>query len=132
MKKANSIMLLYLCSALATAGTSQVMAVKRSNSVNYKDIALAACIAEAYKQTPAEEDAISTRTMFPEWTDYEDEKGNSAINELVDAYLKRDYSSNALICTTARSLKSKSKNMFLIPVGLVTALRQRLKNNLSS
>lgn len=75
----------------AAAGESDVMAITRTNAQNYKDRALAACIAEAYKGSPAGTDARKTTSIFLEWTYYDLEKGNPATNGLVDKYLSRDY-----------------------------------------
>ncbi|WP_187363182.1 type VI secretion system amidase immunity protein Tai4 [Massilia aquatica] len=76
----------------AAAGTSTVMAPSRTNAENYKDRALSACIAEAYKGSPAGDDARITTIISLDWTYYDLDKGNRATNRLVDKYLRRDYS----------------------------------------
>ena len=82
---------LYLCSAVANAGTDDVMAVTRNNATNFKDRALAYCIAQAYKDSPAGQDATKTGGAFLEWTYYELD-ANSEIDALITKYLRRDYS----------------------------------------
>lgn len=82
---------LVLCSS-AFAGESAITAVGRSNGVNYKDRALAFCIAEAYKGTPASEDAAKTVSAYLEWTYYDFKNGDPAVDQLVEKYLRRDYS----------------------------------------
>ena len=68
------------------------MAIGRTNAENYKDRALAACIAAAYKGSPAGRDAGITKSAFLEWTYYDDDQGNPAVDQLVAKYLRRDYS----------------------------------------
>lgn len=76
----------------AAAGQSAITAIGRTNAENYKDRALAACIATAYKGSPAGKDAEITKSAFLEWTYYDDDKGNPAVDQLVAEYLRRDYS----------------------------------------
>jgi hypothetical protein len=84
---------LVLCSALtAIAGESNITAISRTNAENYKDRALALCISEAYKGSPQGDDAKKSMSAFLEWTDYDDDKGNPAVDLLVEKYLRRDYS----------------------------------------
>lgn len=66
------------------------MAVTRNNATNFKDRALAYCIAQAYKDSPAGQDASKTGGAFLEWT-YYDLAANSAIDALIAKYLRRDY-----------------------------------------
>ncbi|MET3133588.1 hypothetical protein AAKU55_003878 [Oxalobacteraceae bacterium GrIS 1.11] len=75
----------------AVAGESTITAISRTNAQNYKDRALASCISAAYKGSPAGEDADITKSVFLEWTDYDDDKGNPATDQLVKKYLRRDY-----------------------------------------
>lgn len=85
--------LLLLCSPLtAVAGKDRITALDRTNGVNYKDMALASCIAEAYKGSPAGKDATDTAATYLEWTYYDLDKGNAAVDKLVEKYLHRDYS----------------------------------------
>ncbi len=93
MKIVHGCAALFLCLSLPTiAGESNVMAISRTNAQNYKDRALAACISEAYKGSPAGEDASITTSVFLEWTYYDDDKGDPATDRLVEKYLRRDYS----------------------------------------
>ncbi|MEN9867588.1 MAG: hypothetical protein RL748_3178 [Pseudomonadota bacterium] len=81
-----------LCLALpAIAGESTITAITRSNAENYQDRALAYCVATAYKGSPAGADAHISMSAFLEWTDFDD-KGNKALDQLVEKYLRRDYS----------------------------------------
>lgn len=93
MMVARTIAALLLCLPLsALAGKDAVTAIGRNNGVNFKDRALAACISEAYKGSPAGEDADLTQSVFLDWTYYDDEKGDPAVDQLVEKYLRRDYS----------------------------------------
>lgn len=84
---------LVLCSALtAIAGESTITAISRTNAENYKDRALAFCISESYKGSPAGEDANITMSAFLEWTYYDFKNGDPAVDRLVEKYLRRDYS----------------------------------------
>lgn len=76
----------------AVAGDDAITAIGRTNGHNFKDRALAFCVAEAYKGSPAGEDAGVTGAAFLEWTYYDDQRGNPAIDDLVAKYLHRDYS----------------------------------------
>ena len=78
-------------SAVAHAGADEVMAVTRNNATNFKDRALAYCVAQAYPGSPAGQDATRTGGAFLDWT-YYDPSANSAIDELIARYLRRDYS----------------------------------------
>lgn len=80
-----------LCSPLSALAADSVEAPSRTNGQNYKDRALASCLADAYKGTPAGEDADVTKSIFLEWTYYDDAKGNPATDRLVEKYLRRNY-----------------------------------------
>lgn len=93
MMNARVILLPLLClSLVAVAGESNITAIKRTNGQNYKDRALASCISEAYRGSAAGEDASVTKSAFVEWSYYDDDKGNPAVDVLVKKYLQRDYS----------------------------------------
>ncbi|MCK6432700.1 MAG: type VI secretion system amidase immunity protein Tai4 [Aquabacterium sp.] len=79
--------------ALQALAADRVDAVRRTNAENFKDRALASCIAAAYKGSPAGTDAAITTGVFIEWTYYDTDKGNAAVDQLVDKYLRRDYAS---------------------------------------
>lgn len=81
-----------LFTALTATAADSITATRRTNAENYKDRALASCIAAAYKGSSAGEDAAITRSAFLEWTYYDDDKGNPATEQLVENYLQRDYS----------------------------------------
>lgn len=91
MKAQWTMFALCFASTIAGAGKDNVMAPTRNNATNYKDRALAYCVAQAYKNTPAEEDAQTTGAVFLDWT-YYDLDANPEINALIDKYLGRDYS----------------------------------------
>jgi hypothetical protein len=76
----------------ALAGEPTIAAIGRSNGENYKDRALAACLATAWRGAPAGDDADVTKSAFLEWTYYDEDKGNPAIEQLIAQYLRRDYS----------------------------------------
>ena len=93
MMIAQAFVTLVLCSAItAVAGESTVTAISRTNAENYKDRALAFCIAESYKGSKAGDDARISMSVFLEWTYYDSENGDKAVDNLVEKYLKRDYS----------------------------------------
>ena len=75
----------------AVAGESTITAISRTNAENYKDRALASCISEVYKGSPAGDDANISTSAFLEWTYYDEDKGNLATDQLVEKYLRRDY-----------------------------------------
>lgn len=83
--------ILSLCSAMSYAGTDQIIATTRNNAANFKDRALAYCIAQAYKDSPAGRDAKRTGGVFLNWT-YYDLAANSEIDALITKFLSRDYS----------------------------------------
>lgn len=78
--------------SVTTASASDtITATTRTNAQNYKDRALASCIASAYKGSAAGEDADITKSAFLEWTYYDDAKGNPAVDQLVEKFLRRNY-----------------------------------------
>jgi len=81
----------FILSAQAFAGADKIDAIRRTNAENFKDRALAACMSTANKGSPAGDDAGVTTSAFLEWTDYDD-KGNTAVDKLVQKFLSRDYS----------------------------------------
>ncbi|WP_107312344.1 type VI secretion system amidase immunity protein Tai4 [Burkholderia metallica] len=80
-----------LCSALPAEAADSVMAVHRTNAQNYKDRALAACLSVAYQGTPAGKDADLTKSAYLEWTYYDEDQGDPAVDRLVERFLRRDY-----------------------------------------
>jgi len=65
---------------------------QRTYAQNYKDMVLAICIANAYKNDPAAAlDAGSSVSALRDWTYYDMEDSPDAIKSLVDQYLARDY-----------------------------------------
>lgn len=69
-------------------------AAGRSYAQNYKDMALADCIATAYKSEPkAAADAGSSASALMDWTYFALEQAPQASRPLVERFLARDYSS---------------------------------------
>lgn len=65
----------------------------RSHAQNYKDMALAACMAQAYRNDPgAAKDAGSSASALRDWTSFDLEESPDAVKSLVNRYLARDYS----------------------------------------
>jgi len=62
----------------------------RTNGQNYKDRALAACVATVYKGSPAGTDASSTAGAYLEWT-YFDLELDPQLDALIDKYAARTY-----------------------------------------
>jgi hypothetical protein len=83
-------------SVSAFAGQDPIEAVQRTNADNYKDRALASCLAAAYKDAQAgqyaSQDARVTASAFGEWTYYNLRPGNADVDWLIQRYLRRDYS----------------------------------------
>jgi len=89
--KGAPLLAILLCATVAQAGTDQVIALTRDNATNFKDRALAFCVARAYADSPAGQDAASTAGIFLDWT-YFDLPANDALDSLITRYLQRDYS----------------------------------------
>ncbi|MDR2924627.1 MAG: type VI secretion system amidase immunity protein Tai4 [Azoarcus sp.] len=84
--KRSLFVLLLLYPAITHAGMDQ-----RNNATNFKDRALAFCIAKAYKDTPTVElDARKTGGFYLEKT-YFDLDADPKMNALIDKYLRYDY-----------------------------------------
>lgn len=108
------ILLVFVASVVgsALAGESTIAAPGRTNAENYKDRALASCLATAWRGTPAGEDADSTKSAFLEWTYYDEDKGNPATDLLVEKYLRRDYSNPVEGYATAQFKLLKCLDMY--------------------
>lgn len=83
----------FLLAALAMPATAgdTVTAIQRSNADNFKDRALGVCISAAYEGSAAGNDASVTTSAFLEWTYYDFEKANPAVDRLAEKYLRRNY-----------------------------------------
>ncbi|WP_066267757.1 T6SS amidase immunity protein Tai4 family protein [Hydrogenophaga palleronii] len=75
----------------AAVAADAVTAVQRTNAENFKDRALGVCLSTAYEGSPAGLDARTTSSVFLDWTYYDFEKANPAVERLAEAYLRRDY-----------------------------------------
>ncbi|WP_232429305.1 type VI secretion system amidase immunity protein Tai4 [Burkholderia ubonensis] len=82
------------CSARSAEAADSVMAVHRTNAENFKDRALAACLSVAYQGSPAGQDADITKSAFLEWTYYDEDRGDRAVDQLVKRFLRRDYANS--------------------------------------
>ncbi|WP_459199246.1 type VI secretion system amidase immunity protein Tai4 [Ralstonia pseudosolanacearum] len=80
-----------LCSSLTAVAADSITAIRRTNAENYKDRALAACLSAAYPGSEAGADSDATKSVFLEWTYYDEDRGNRATDRLVERYLRRDY-----------------------------------------
>ncbi|AUP77025.1 hypothetical protein CWS02_23345 [Enterobacter sp. EA-1] len=70
-------------------------AASRTYAQNYKDAALALCVAKAYASEPgASKDAAASASGLDNWSEYDAEKGAGKMGELVDKYLAREYHSH--------------------------------------
>jgi len=64
----------------------------RTYAQNYRDMVLATCVANAYKDDKnASIDAGSSVSALRDWTYYDLEKSPDAVKSLVDGYLARNY-----------------------------------------
>ncbi|KIH81924.1 hypothetical protein UCMB321_4229 [Pseudomonas batumici] len=86
------LMLLVSAGYSKDAGGISPEAGARTYGQNYKDMVLATCIANAYKDDKsATIDAGSSVSTLRDWTEYDLEKAPNAIKALVDRYLAHDY-----------------------------------------
>ncbi|WP_259341495.1 type VI secretion system amidase immunity protein Tai4 [Ralstonia solanacearum] len=91
MMSARLCLFAVLCSSLAAFAADSITAIRRTNAENYKDRALAACLSAAYRGSEAGADSDATKSVFLEWTYYDEDQGNRAIDLLAEKYLRRDY-----------------------------------------
>ncbi|KPY82145.1 putative immunity protein [Pseudomonas syringae pv. tagetis] len=79
--------------------------IYRTHAQNYKDLALAICIASAYQYNEnVGIDAGSSITALRDWANYDWEKSPEKLRELVNEYLVRDYK-NPLVESEIRGVK---------------------------
>lgn len=68
-------------------------AVTRTYAQNYKDMVLATCLTQAYRNAPSvSTDAGSSISALRDWTYFDMDQSPDAVNSLVSSYLARDYS----------------------------------------
>ncbi|WP_341674981.1 T6SS amidase immunity protein Tai4 family protein [Niveibacterium sp. SC-1] len=84
-----------LCACLAAgqgwaAQPDQSGVPSRTNGQNYKDRALAGCIATAYKGSPAGDDASASTGAYLDWTAFDAEL-EPLLDALIAKYLARNY-----------------------------------------
>ncbi|WP_306398071.1 type VI secretion system amidase immunity protein Tai4 [Telluria beijingensis] len=80
-------------------------AVARTHAQNYKDLVLANCLAQAYRnEAGASADIGSSVSALRDWTYFDMEKSPDAVKSLVDSYLARDYS-NPLVESEIKGIR---------------------------
>lgn len=80
-------------------------APSRTHAQNYKDMVLATCIAQAYRNDAgATVDAGSSASALRDWTSFDLEESPDAVQALVDNYLARDYA-NPLVEAETRGVR---------------------------
>lgn len=80
------------CGAIAKDQRDSPQAAARTYLQNYKDMALAVCVASAYRKDPdAAKDAGSSVSALEDWGYYDLERSAQDIRALVDRYLARNY-----------------------------------------
>lgn len=68
-------------------------AVTRTYAQNYKDMVLATCLTQAYRnETSVATDAGSSISALRDWTYFDMDQSPDAVKSLVSSYLARDYS----------------------------------------
>ena len=84
---------LLACAALwPPAHAAGPQAGARTHAQNYKDMVLATCMAQAYRDdTGAAADAGSSVSALRDWTYYDLDRSPDAVAALVARYLARDY-----------------------------------------
>ena len=86
-------------------GQASPQASQRSYSDNYKDMVLAICLANAYRNdTEAAKDVGSSVSALRDWTYYDMDESPEAINRLVADYLERNYR-NPLVESEVKDVK---------------------------
>lgn len=94
-----------MVNALEVAGERGPQAGLRTYRQNFKDMVLATCVAEAYRDEPrTSADVGSSISALRDWTYYDLESGPDAIGNLVNDYLKKDYS-NPLVEAEIKGVK---------------------------
>lgn len=67
-------------------------AAHRTYAVNYRDMMLAGCIGQAYKDAPqVANDANYSANGFNEWTSFDAESATGVNGQIIDRYLARTY-----------------------------------------
>lgn len=80
-------------------------AADRGSLSNFKDMVLANCIAQAYRnERGAAADAGSSASALRDWTYFDLDQGPQAVQALIERYLARDYS-NPLVEAEIRGIR---------------------------
>ncbi|EKU84431.1 hypothetical protein ABIB42_004935 [Massilia sp. UYP32] len=78
----------------STRDITSPQAVTRTHAQNYKDMVLATCLTQAYRNdNGVAKDAGSSISALRDWTYFDMDQSPDAVNSLVESYLERDYSS---------------------------------------
>ncbi|WP_312686923.1 T6SS amidase immunity protein Tai4 family protein [Kosakonia sp.] len=78
-----------------SAAAERPAAASRTYAQNYKDAALALCVAKAYASEPgASKDASASASGLSNWSEYDAENGAGKMGELADQFLARQYASH--------------------------------------
>jgi hypothetical protein len=94
-------------------------AIARTPAQNYKDMVLASCVAQAYRDDAgAASDAGSSVSALRDWTYFDLDRSPDAVQSLVDRYLARDYA-NPLVEAEIKGVRFD----FLKCMDLTTARR---------
>ncbi|TXF97039.1 type VI secretion system amidase immunity protein Tai4 [Massilia arenae] len=85
--------LLSLPAHISARDNTSPLAVTRTYAQNYKDMVLATCLTQAYRNdTSVATDAGSSISALRDWTYFDMDQSPDAVNSLVNSYLARDYS----------------------------------------
>lgn len=80
-------------------------AAARGSLSNFKDMVLASCIAQAYRnERTAAADAGSSASALRDWTYFDLDQGPQAVQALIERYLARDYT-NPLVEAEIQSIR---------------------------
>jgi len=72
--------------------TTGPQGITRTHAQNYKDMVLATCLTQAYRNDPGVvTDAGSSLGALRDWTYFDMDKSPDAVKSLVNSYLARDY-----------------------------------------
>lgn len=89
----------------AFASPSSPKGMERTYEQNYKDMVLATCLANAYKdESTTAVDAGSSVSALRDWTYYDLEKSPDAVKALIEKYLANDYT-NPLVEAEVKGVK---------------------------
>lgn len=99
-------MFTFLCGPAYCADITQrgPEAGRRTYAQNYKDMVLAACLADAYRGSEAGRDLASSAAALRDWTYFDMDKSTEPREALVKQYLGRDYT-NPLVESEVKGIR---------------------------